>query len=253
MTISIITATYNSSQTLRDTINSVLNQTYKDIEYIIVDAVSKDDTINIIKEYEPLFNDKMKWVSEPDNGIYDAMNKGIKMATGDVVGILNSDDFFTSDDVLENIAKEFIDDIDATYGDVHFVKEENIKKCVRYYSGRIFSPGMLKFGFIAPHPSFYIRKSIYDKYGLYKPELTIAADFELVARLCHKHKIRTKYVHQDVVTMRIGGASTKNLHNMKIGLENTITACKQLGIKTNWLFVRLKYIIKLVESLILTK
>ena len=135
MKISIITATYNSGKTVRDTIESILRQTYTDYEYIIKDGGSKDDTLDIVKEYAPRFGDRLKVVSEPDLGIYDAMNKGFQMATGDVIGILNSDDFYTSDDALRVIADTFANnDIDATYGDIHFVNDDDLTKMVRYYS-----------------------------------------------------------------------------------------------------------------------
>ena len=142
MKISIITAAYNSGKTIADTFEGVLRQSYLDYEYIVVDGCSKDNTIDVIMEYEPRFKGKMRWVSEPDKGIYDAMNKGIKMATGDVVGIINSDDFFTSNEVLESVAKEFGKDssLDAIYGDIHFVKDEDITKCTRYYSSTYFRP-----------------------------------------------------------------------------------------------------------------
>ena len=136
MKITIITAAYNSEHTLRDTMESVLRQTYTDYEYIVVDGASKDGTVDIIREYVPRFEGRMRWVSEPDRGIYDAMNKGIEMATGDVVGLLNSDDFYSSDDVLATIASEFMSDdaLDAIYGDVHYVQEFDVRRTVRYYS-----------------------------------------------------------------------------------------------------------------------
>ena len=133
MKISLITVTYNSALTLRDTIESVLRQDYDDVEYIVVDGASKDDTVKILREFEPRFEGRMKWISEKDHGLYDAMNKGICMATGDVVGIINSDDFFTSDDVLSTVAEQ-IGDNDAVYADIHFVRPDNLGKCVRYYS-----------------------------------------------------------------------------------------------------------------------
>ena len=135
MKISILTATYNSDKTLRDTIKSVLRQSYREFEYILIDGGSKDNTVDIIKEYEPQFEGRLKYISERDDGIYDAMNKGIRMSTGDVVGILNSDDFYTSDDALQKIADAFEkNDIDATYGDIHFVNDDDLTKMVRYYS-----------------------------------------------------------------------------------------------------------------------
>ena len=137
--ISILTATYNSEKTLRDTIESVLRQSFRDFEYILIDGGSKDRTVDIIKEYEPKFEGRLRYISEPDNGIYDAMNKGIRMATGDVVGILNSDDFYTADDALQTIADAFEQhDIDATYGDIHFVNDDDLTKMLRYYSSAVF-------------------------------------------------------------------------------------------------------------------
>lgn len=249
MKVSIITVTYNSAATLLDTVQSVLSQTYHDIEYLIIDGCSVDGTLDIVKQYEPLFNGRLHWLSGKDSGIYDAMNKGIEKASGDIIGILNSDDFFTSNTVIQRIVNDFDDDVEAVYGDVHFVGNNNLSKCVRYYSGKIFNPNMVKYGFIAPHPSFYIRKETYLKYGNYNHDYKISADFELVARLCYKFKIKTKYIHMDFVTMRIGGASTKDLNGYILGLDETVLACKQLGIKTNKMRIRLKYVIKLFEAI----
>ena len=156
--ISIITATFNSARTLKDTIQSVLRQTNKDFEYLIIDGGSTDETIDIVKSYESEFSGRLKWVSEKDQGIYDAMNKGIKMASGDVVGILNSDDYFTSDDILQTVDNAFKShEIDAIYGDIHFIRDGNPQKCVRYYSSRMFRPFWLRFGFMPAHPSFYCK------------------------------------------------------------------------------------------------
>ena len=183
MKVSIITVTYNSADTIADTIESVLHQTYQDIEYWIIDGKSQDSTIQVIQRYETCFEGRLHWISEKDNGIYDAMNKGISHCTGDVVGILNSDDYFTSDNVIAQMIDLFSPELDAVYGDVHFVKQGNLQKCVRYYSGRIFKPSLVKYGFIAPHPSFYIRREVFDKFGAYNPSYKISADFELIARL----------------------------------------------------------------------
>lgn len=160
MLISIITVTYNSAETLERTIKSVFSQTFKDIEYCIIDGGSTDATLDIIGKYAKEYPEHIKWISEKDRGIYDAMNKGVKLCTGDVIGILNSDDFFTSDDVLQHIADTFTRHpaSEAVYGDVHFVSPDNLEKSIRYYSGYLFRPALTRFGFIAPHPSFYIRK-----------------------------------------------------------------------------------------------
>lgn len=245
MKISIITATYNSATTIRDTIESVIAQDYDDIEHIIVDGASKDKTLEIVKGY----GDKIaKIISEPDKGIYDAMNKGIKSATGDVVGILNSDDFFTSKDVLSTVAKTFMEnDIDALYGDVHFVNSENLEKSVRYYSSAIFKPSLFRFGFMPAHPSFYMKRSCYDKYGLYSLDYKIASDYDLLIRYLYKHKIKYKYIKKDFVTMRTGGVSTENLNSRITLNKEIITSCGKYGIRTNMFFLLIKYFYKIFE------
>lgn len=187
MRISIITATYNSGKTVRDTIESVLRQTYRNFEYIIKDGGSKDNTLDIVNEYAPMFGDKLKVISEPDHGIYDAMNIGVKMATGDVIGILNSDDFYTSDDALQVIADTFAkDDIDATYGDIHFVNDDDLTKRVRYYSSAVFRRSFMQLGLMPAHPSFYCKKAAYDKYGTFDTSYKVAADFENLLRIQNK-------------------------------------------------------------------
>ena len=159
MTISIITPSYNNARTITDTFESILKQDFKDIEYIVVDGNSSDDTVNLIKKYESLFNGRMKWISEPDKGLYDAMNKGIKMATGDIVGILNADDLYHHSDIISKIVSEFnSNDIDALYGDLIFVSRKNINKTVRYYSAKNFNISKFKFGFAPPHPTFFTYK-----------------------------------------------------------------------------------------------
>lgn len=251
MKISLITITYNSEKTLADTIQSVLNQTYTDIEYILVDGASKDNTVSIIKQYEPLFEGRMKWISEPDKGLYDAMNKGIRMATGDIVGILNSDDFFTSSNILQKVVDAFQQDrsIDAVYGDVHFVHPNNLNKCVRYYSSKIFKRDLMKMGFMPAHPSFYIRKECFDKYGSYRTDYKIAADFEFLLRVIYKAKIKTKYLPIDMVTMRTGGASTSGLESHKRIMKEHLRAFRENGIYTNKLLLSLRYIYKVKELL----
>lgn len=248
MKISIITATYNSGETILDTINSVLAQDYCNFEYIIIDGGSKDNTLDIIRANEPRFNGRMKWVSENDKGIYDAMNKGIGRATGDVIGILNSDDYYTSKDVLSTYAKTFSDyNVDAVYGDIHFIRNNNPEKIARYYSSKIFRPFLLRFGFMPAHPSFYLRRSVYDKVGCYSLEYKIGADFEMMTRLFKKHKISYKYVPKDMVTMRMGGASTSGVSSHKLLLKEDARACRENGIYSNTFLIALKYFYKVFE------
>lgn len=247
MKISIITATYNSAQTLGDTMKSVLSQTYQNIEYIVVDGASTDGTCNLIRQFAPRFNGRMKWLSENDNGIYDAMNKGIQMATGDVVGILNSDDYFTSDDVIERVARAFSDDIDAVYGDVHFIHDGHPNKCVRYYGSKPFRPLWLRFGFMPAHPSFYCRRSVYEKAGLYKTDYQIGSDYEMMVRLFMVHHVRAKYIPLDFVTMRTGGTSTRNVKSRLQLIKDDVRGCRENGIYTNPLMISMKFLYKVFE------
>lgn len=248
MKISLITVTYNAGGTLRCAIESALRQTYSNLEYIIVDGASKDNTLDIIRTYESQFNGRMKWISEPDCGLYDAMNKGIRMATGDVVGILNSDDFFTSNDVLEKVADSFTgNDVDAVYGDIHFVRSDDLNRCVRYYSSRIFRRGLMRLGFIPAHPSFYCRRECFEKYGCYKTDYKIAADFDLLLRFIYVHRIRIKYLPVDMVTMRLGGASTSGLKSRMTGMKEHLRSFRENGVKTNCFLLSLRYFYKLTE------
>lgn len=249
MKISLISVTYNSEITLSTTIKSVIEQTYSDIEYIIIDGESQDNTVSIIKKYEPLFNGRLRWISEPDSGLYDAMNKGIRMATGDIVGILNSDDFFTSKNVLQEIANTFEkeQDLDAIYGDIHFVNPENLQKCVRYYSSNIFKRSLMRLGFMPAHPSFYLRRECFEKYGLYKTDYKIAADFEFLLRVIFKNKIRIKYLPMDMVTMRTGGASTSGIKSHIRIMKEHLRAFKENDIYTNAGLLSLRYFYKIGE------
>ena len=250
MKLSIITVTYNSERTLRDTMESILSQTFQDFEYIIVDGASKDATLDIIREYEPRFQGKMRYVSEPDKGIYDAMNKGFAMATGDVIGILNSDDFFTSDDVLQAVVDGFAGEyVDAVYADIHYVNTDDLTKCVRYYSSSVFRPWMMRFGMIPAHPSFYCRKAVYDQYGSFDTTYRIAADFEILLRLIFIHRIRTRYVKKDFVTMRLGGASTTGYGSWSLIMKEHLQIMKRHGVVTNRFLLSLRYIYKLFEFL----
>lgn len=249
MKISLITVTFNSEKTLSSTIQSVLKQTYKEIEYIIIDGKSQDKTISIIRKFESSFNEKLKWISEPDRGLYDAMNKGINIATGDVIGILNSDDFFTNNNILEQVAKEFHNNnkLDAVYGDVHFVHPDNLDKSIRYYSSKVFKQSLMRIGMMPAHPSFYMRKECFEKYGLYKTNYKIAADFEFLLRVIYKHKIRTQYIPIDMVTMRTGGASTSGIKSHIQIMKEHLRAFKENDIYTNAFLLSLRYFYKIGE------
>lgn len=248
MKISIITSTFNSGATVADTFKSILRQNYKDIEYLVIDGASKDNTLEVIREYEPLFEGKMKWISEPDKGVYDAMNKGVQMATGDVIGFLNSDDFYTSSDCLATIAKELEKGgIDATYGNVHYVNGDNLKKMVRFYSSKHFKPGLMRLGFMPAHPSFFCKRGVYEKYGLFDLSYHIASDFELLLRFIFVHKIKTRYIAKDFVTMRTGGLSTSGLRSHQQIMKDHRKALKVNHVYSNFFILCLRYIYKVYE------
>ncbi len=245
MKISLITATYNSATTIADCIASVEAQTHSDVEHIIIDGASKDNTLEIIRSMP---NRVVKIVSEPDRGIYDAMNKGIKLATGEVVGILNSDDFYEKKDILEHIANQFRNStIKAVYGDMRYVRPNDLNKTARYYSSRIWSPKMFRFGFMPGHPTFFTYKSYFDQYGYYKTDYKISADFELLVRFLLKNKVPAHYLNTDVVKMRLGGVSSGGLKSNLLLNKEIIRACKENGIYTNGLILMLKYFYKITE------
>ena len=247
MKISIITVAYNSAQTLGDTMKSVLEQTYSDIEYIVVDGASKDGTVDLVKSYEGKFNGRLRWISEKDKGIYDAMNKGIRMATGDIIGILNSDDYYTSNDVLERLVEAFDEKTDAVYGDIHFIRDGQPDKCVRYYSSKPFRPLWLRFGFMPAHPSFYCRREVFENAGLYKTDYKIGSDYEMMVRLFLVHKIKSQYLQKDFVTMRTGGASTRNIQSRLQLIKDDVRGCRENGIYTNSLMISMKFLYKVFE------
>ncbi len=236
MKISLITVTFNSGGTLRDTIQSVLSQTYYDIEYIIVDGHSQDNTVDIIKEYEPLFDGRLKWISEKDQGLYDAMNKGFQMATGDMVGIINSDDLLAEATAIEKVIDYFEGhkDIDCVYADLYYVSQYDTSKIVRHWitgKQRSFSKG-----WHPAHPTFYVKREIYSKYGLFDLDFKFAADFELMLRLVEKEHIRLFYLPEPLVRMRLGGTTSKNLTNIRKGNIECLNAFRKNGIPVSVLY-----------------
>ena len=249
MKVSLITACFNSKATIRTAIESALAQRDVALEYIVVDGGSKDGTVDLLKEYAPKFNGRMRWISEPDEGMYDAINKGIKMATGDVVGILNADDMLESPDTLAHVAAAFADDVDAVYADIRFVKDD-LSTTVRYYSAKHWRPWMLQWGKMPPHPSVYIRRGLFDQYGYYKLGYEIAADYELLIRYLRMAKLRTNYLNESLVRMRMGGKSTRGWKSFKTlnreivrgNLENGYFCCFPMLIP--------KYLFKIFEFIL---
>lgn len=251
MKISIITATYNSGATLRNTLESVLSQDYTDVEHIIKDGGSSDDTLDIVESYRQKYETRgyqLKVISERDNGPYDAMNIGIEASTGDVIGILNSDDFYTSNDVLSTVNRE-IENVDAVYGDVHYVDPSDLKTSVRYYSSAGFRRWKMRLGFMPAHPSFYCRRLVYTKFGLFDLSFRVAADFEQLLRLIYINRIITRYVHKDFVTMRIGGASTSGIMSHRRIFSDHRRAYRKNGVRSNFLLEGLRYSYRVYEML----
>ena len=245
MKVSIITVCFNSEKTIEDTLKSVANQTYNNVEHIVIDGKSTDNTNAIIDMY---YDSVSIHVSEPDKGLYDAMNKGIKLATGDIVGIINSDDIFASDDSIANLVAGFDDSVDGVYSDLVYVKEQDVSKITRLYSSRIFKKNLIRFGIMLPHPTFYVRKSCYEEFGYYKTNYRVAADFELIARFV-SNNIKLKRINSVTVKMREGGISSSGLiwrvhQNFEI-----IRACRANNISTNIFFVMLKLPYKLATLL----
>lgn len=247
MKISIITVTYNSERTVGDTMESVLRQEYEDFEYVVVDGGSTDGTVDIIKEYEPRFEGRMRWVSERDKGMYDGINKGIRMATGDVVGIINSDDFYHRTDVFSKIAEAMSDGTEAIYGDVRFVNPDNLEHTVRYYSSKKWKPWRFRFGFMPAHPTFFTLRENFEKYGYYQYDYHIAADYELLIRHLYTNKVKAKYVPLDFMKMRTGGRSTDGIRSNIVLNQEIVRGCKENGIWTCMPLLMMKYFVKVFE------
>ncbi|MDA7694621.1 glycosyltransferase [Flavobacteriaceae bacterium] len=227
MKISIITISFNAKYTIDKTLYSVVNQSYENIEHIIIDGNSKDNTIDICKSYSHI----SKILSEPDKGVYDAFNKGIKLATGDVIGFLNADDTFYDENTLQYIADAFDKDTDCVFGDLIYTdKNEKVK---RVWKGSAFKKGAFKKGWMPAHPTFYCRRSVYEKLGLYDDSFKIAGDFELMLRFLEKHSIRSKYIPKTLVNMKVGGASNKGLKSKLDILKEEFRAFNQNDISIN--------------------
>ncbi|MDF2187079.1 glycosyltransferase family 2 protein [Paraflavitalea sp. CAU 1676] len=210
MTISIITATYNSAETVRDTLTSVARQDHPSIEHIIIDGVSKDGTLDIVKDFPHV----ARIVCEKDRGIYDAMNKGLKVATGDVVGILNSDDFYNNDQVLSRVMAAFEDPaIDVVYGDLQYVRKNDVYVVTRHWKSGRYKRKYFYYGWMPPHPTFFVRRRIYEQVGVFNTDLRSAADYEMMLRILVRHDAKAGYIPEVLVKMRAGGMSNASLKN----------------------------------------
>lgn len=239
MKVSIITVVRNNEGTVKNALETVLSQTHPNIEYIVIDGASTDGTLEIIQ----LYKDKIATlISEPDKGIYDAMNKGIELASGDIVGILNSDDFYLHNDVISNVCEQFElrPNIDMVFGNVEFIQAPNLSKVVRLYSSFNFSLWKLRFGFMPAHPATFIRKSVYSKYGLYKLGYKIAADYEMFVRLLLVNRLKFFKVNKTFVRMRTGGVSTSNLKSNWTISKEMMKSLHDNDIYSNYIFLILR-------------
>lgn len=249
MKISIITATFNSELTVRDTLNSVNQQTYSDIEHIIIDGQSTDNTLSILNKYHHI--DKI--ISEPDNGIYDAMNKGILFASGDIIGILNSDDFYIDNNVLKDVSDIFNrnKNIKAVYADLMYIDHLDTNKTVRIWKSGEFKKKSFLYGWMPPHPTFFVRKDVYEKYGAFNLQMNTAADYELMLRFLYKYEIECAYLNKIIVKMRTGGASNQTLKARIRAHYFDKKAWEINGLKPYWFTLLLKPIRKIPQYLTL--
>lgn len=212
MKISVITATWNSEGTIRDTIESLELQSYSDIEYIVIDGGSTDRTLSIISQYSGVVD---YIISEPDDGIYDALNKGIAASNGDIIGFLHSDDVFANHNVLSSVASLFSSEQpDCVYGDLNYVSKNDMNKIVRKWRSGPFNRNRIRYGWMPPHPTFYMKKALYKEYGVFDLHYKIAADYDSVLRYLWKHKLKASYLPEVLINMRVGGESNRSIMNI---------------------------------------
>jgi glycosyltransferase involved in cell wall biosynthesis len=243
--VSIITATYNSAATITDTLGSVATQNYDDIEHIIIDGLSTDNTLSIVGTFDHIANIK----SEKDTGIYDAMNKGIAMCTGEIVGILNSDDFYVSDTVISDVVAVFNanSDIQCVYADLLYVDPDNTDKVVRKWKSGSYTADAFIYGWMPPHPTFFVRRDVYQQYGTFNTSLSTASDYELMLRFLYMHKVVCAYLPKTIVKMRSGGASNQSLVARWNANRQDKLAWSLNGLTPRWYTLLLKPFRKLIQ------
>jgi glycosyltransferase involved in cell wall biosynthesis len=233
MKITLITCCYNSANTIKATLDSVGMQTHSNLEYIVIDGGSTDNTLEVLAGYSNVIT---VLVSEPDRGIYDALNKGLALATGEVVGFLHSDDYFASSDALERIAASFSDSrVDAVYADLDYVDREDTDRILRKWRSKEFDPDLFKHGWMPAHPTFYLRKKYYDQFGGYDLDFRQSADYELMLRMLLKHELHAVYIPVVLIKMRVGGASNASFTNRWKANQEDARAWAKNGIKPGWL------------------
>lgn len=247
MKVSIITATYNSEATVKDTVLSVKRQTYQNVEHVVIDGLSNDNTLNVLN----YFGHSGPLISEPDKGIYDAMNKGVKIAGGDIIGILNSDDFYPDARVIERVVKVFKKgNCDAVYGDLVYVDPFHIKKVLRKWIAGGYSRKSFYKGWMPPHPTFFVRKEVYEKYGAFNLDFKSSSDYELLLRFLFLKQIKVKYIPAVLVHMRAGGYSNRSIKNRLAAHLEDYRAWKTNGISPRWYTLALKPLCKVRQYIV---
>ncbi len=244
MKVSIITATYNSAATIAHCLASVKNQSYQNIEHIIIDGGSTDHTLSIVKQNE--FSGKL--ISEKDNGIYDAMNKGIDLATGDIIGILNSDDLYASDSIIQQLVALFeTSQSDAIYGDLEYVDAVDTQKITRKWNAGQFTPKAFLYGWMPPHPTFFVKAELYKQYGKFNLNVYTAADYELMLRFIYRFGIKVAYLQEVMVKMRTGGVSNQSIKNRLLANKGDRMAWEINGLKPYWFTLFAKPLRKITQ------
>jgi len=245
MKVSIITAVYNNRETVEDCLQSVLGQTYPNIEYLVIDGGSTDGTAEVIEPYRARI---ARWVSEPDTGIYSALNKGLNLATGEAVGILHSDDIYAHDRVVEKVVEAFRNSgAESVYGDLKYVDKNNLNRVVRSWKSSPFIPGKFRYGWMPPHPTFFVKKGVFENYGAFNENLRIAADYELMLRFLEKHRIPTHYLPEVLIHMRVGGISNRGLRNLWNKSREDILAWKLNGLQSSFYTIPMKNLVKIPQ------
>lgn len=245
MKFSIVTVVFNARNTVEKTINSVLSQKNVDIEYIVVDGGSTDGCAEYLLSRKNLLS---HLISEPDRGIYDAMNKGLKLCSGDIIGFINADDYYEDDFVLDKVLKVFLDaNVDAVYGDLVYFSAKTPNKISRYYNSKTFSPNRLKYGIMPAHPALFFKKSIYQTYGFFDPNFKIAGDFEFLARVFSSGNVSYKHIPLVLVRMQLGGVSNKNIKSAWIINNEIFLACKKNDVNASIFSLIARYLVKILE------
>jgi glycosyltransferase involved in cell wall biosynthesis len=246
--LSIITVCLNSAETIGHTLESVAAQTHREVEHIIVDGVSTDGTLDVVRKHS---SSMLQVISEPDRGLYDAMNKGLTAASGDIIGYLNSDDVYASHDVLQKVATALAEpDIDACYGDLVYVQPDDMSQVVRYWRSCAYSPGLVERGWMPAHPTFFVRRSILQKIGGFDIRYRYQSDYELMVRLFLKERISAVHIPEVLVRMRTGGHTNRSIRNIVKGNIEAYRACRENGIKVSPFFILQKMMSRLPQFIL---